>query len=91
MSGGYLEYSSYHLEEVAYNVDDLEIKQLIFDLSKFLHDYDYYMSGDYGYDTYLESLNNFKNKWFKTSREERLKEIIDERLNDIRDELYNII
>lgn len=91
MSGGYLEYNSYCLEEVAYNVEDLEIKQLIFDLSQFLHDYDYYKSGDYGYGTYLESLNNFKNKWFRTSKEERLKEIIDERLNDIRDELYNII
>ena len=91
MSGGYMDYVYARVAEAAAYVKDKEVHDLLMDLSELLHDLEWYESGDYGRDTYLRSLAEFKKKWFKDDRSERLKSYIDEFLKDVKEELYNLI
>ena len=91
MSGGAWDYVSYRVEEIADKVEDAEIKALIKDLAELLHDEEWYESGDYGRSDYLETLKKFKKKWFKSSREERLKGIINEELEHFKNRLNDLV
>jgi hypothetical protein len=91
MSGGSMDYICYKVADAATHVRDREISKLLLDLSELLHDLEWYESGDYGEGAYEESLTKFKAKWFKADRTERLKGYIDESLNEVRDELYQMI
>ena len=91
MSGGSMNYVYARISEAAYYVNDKEIKELLKDLSELMHDLEWFESGDYGKDTYLRSLAEFKKKWFKDDRTERLKSYIDESLKDVKEELYALI
>lgn len=91
MSGGSMDYVYIRISEAAHYVHDKEIKELLNDLSELMHDLEWYESGDYGKDTYLMSLAEFKKKWFKADRSERLKSYIDEFLKDVKEELYALI
>jgi hypothetical protein len=91
MSGGSMDYVYARISEAAYYVHDKEIKELLKDLSELLHDLEWYESGDYGKDTYLKSLAEFKKKWFKDDRTERLKSYIDESLKVVKEELYALV
>lgn len=91
MSGGSMNYVYARICEAAYYVHDKEIKELLKDLSELMHDLEWYESGDYGKDTYLKSLAEFKKKWFKDDRTERLKSYIDESLKDVKEELYALV
>lgn len=91
MSGGAMDYFCFRLEEQADYVDDKEVKQLIKDLANLLHDLEWYLSADYGKDTYERSLAEFKNKWFGESRNERLKEYLNAALDDVKAEINELI
>lgn len=91
MSGGYLDYICYKLNDITDRIDDREIKDLIKDLAELLHDYKWWQSGDYGSETYYETLDEFKAKWFKGDRQERLKGYIDEQIGIVRSKLYSLI
>lgn len=91
MSGGSMDYIYGRVSDAAYYVHDKEIKELLMDLSNLLHDLEWYESGDYGKDTYLRTLAEFKKKWFKDDRSKRLKSYIDESLKDVKEELYALI
>lgn len=91
MSGGSMNYIYARISEAAYYVHDKEIKELLKDLSELMHDLEWYESGDYGKATYLKSLAEFKKKWFKDDRTERLKSYIDESLKDVKEELYALV
>lgn len=48
-------------------VEDIKLSALIFDVFELLHDYDWYASGDYCEETWIESKKKFKDKWFKSN------------------------
>lgn len=91
MSGGAFDYAYFKIEEMAELTGDLEIRDLMLDLAELYHDEEWYKSGDTDRSDWLESLNRFKEKWFKTSREERLVSLIEERLDEVKRELVEMI
>ena len=91
MSGGSLNYISYNLEEVAPRLLDPEIIDLALDFAKLLHEAEWYLSGDTGEGDYNIALDNFKNKWFKKSRKDRLEQYINDSFVKNRDELLKMI
>lgn len=56
-----------------------------------MHDREWYLSGDYGEDTWNESVREFKGKWFKSSREERLKGMIETIFEEAKKECMQLI
>ena len=64
MSGGEYNYVYKHLEEAANYTVDLEIEDLLRDLSHLLYTEEWYMSGDTSKDSWLKELAHFKEKWF---------------------------
>ena len=91
MSGGTMNYICYKIEECADYVDDKEIKDLIKDMSKLMHDLEWYESGDYGKLEYEATLSEFKAKWFGENRNKRLKEYLNSTLDDMKREIENLI
>lgn len=70
---------------------DRELNDLMKDIAELAHDLEWYDSSDYGEDDYRESVVKFKAKWFEQSREERLKNYIDEAVDELRKDLYAMI
>ena len=101
MSGGHFEYADqrakneifgYLGDEQKENVfEDEEISELVWDVFQLIHDFDWYKSGDTCEETYLEKKSAFKKKWFKSDRKVRLKGYVDDRLKEVRDELYRLM
>lgn len=95
MSGGYFEYLDSRCKSEIFgwtdkptNVfEDREISELVWDVFDLIHAYDWYASGDTGKDTYLDAKAKFKEKWMKNS-DERVRRIIDDAINEARQELY---
>ena len=91
MSGGHWNYIDqdfknelFDYEETPTNiVEDMEISELIFDVLTLLHDYDWYISGDTGRESYLEAKKKFKYKWLKGDRNERLKSMLNNRIDEV--------
>ena len=90
MSGGAWDYASYKITELSDKVEDREISELLVDLGELIHDEEWYESGDYSRSDYLETLDKFKAKWFKGTREERLKRIINEELDRFKNRLNEL-
>ena len=95
MSGGHFNYKDSSLKNEIFDYvnkpsdvfEDMEISHLVWDVLELIHDYDWYVSGDTGPGDYHAAKEKFKEKWFKTDRSERLTKIIDEKLDDVREEL----
>lgn len=67
-------------------VDDVKLSALIFDVFDLLHNYDWYVSGDNGLETWAEDKKAFKDKWFKNN--EKLDEdLIDNYLSEVKKDL----
>lgn len=91
MSGGYLDYICFKLENITDRIDDKEIKELIKDLADLLHDYEWWQSGDYGSDSYDKKLKEFKVKWFGDNRNERLKDYLNTILDEAKAEAIKLL
>lgn len=92
MSGGSYNYIYSRLQDECENrMYDAEMNDLIKDLCVVLHDLEWWQSGDTCEETYVESLQKFKQKWFKGNRQEQLKCYIDEQVGIVRSQLYNLI
>lgn len=91
MSGGSMDYVCYKVEEAADYVDDKEIKDLLKDLAKLLHDLEWWQSGDYSSSSYYETLNEFKAKWFGNSRNYRLEQYITTTLDNMKIEIGRLL
>ena len=92
MSGGSHNYICYRIEEeLVGEMHDAELNDLMKDIADLAHDLEWFDSGDIGEDTYKESVIKFKQKWFKSSREQRLKGYIDKSVDDLKKELYKLI
>lgn len=90
MSGGSLDYICWKIEEAACRVDDRELKAMLLDLAKVMHDCEWWLSCDISKEEYQKTLNDFKNKWFG-KRDENLKSIINAAVATLREELLDMI
>ena len=91
MSGGAFDYAYYKIYDVAHYTGDKEIERLLNDLADLMKSEEWYRSGDTSYEDWDKDRKAFKAKWFKTSREDRLKEIVEDEFNRVRDELMGMI
>lgn len=91
MSGGAFNYIFHYLEDASEMTYDLEIKDLLKDLSKLLKSEEWYRSGDTLASDYKEDLNSFKKKWFKSDRNKRLKIYIDDTVRKLKEDMYGLI
>lgn len=81
-------------EDIPNVFEDREISELIYDVFNLIHDYDWYVSGDTGKETYLRAKELFKNKWLQNNKDlrlMRLQRIVDNAVDELRDELYETI
>lgn len=91
MSGGSMDYLCYRVEEAANAMGDRELTELVKDVAELLHDREWYISGDYGANTWEESVRKFKQKWFDKPREKRLKALIEQMFDETKQECMNMI
>lgn len=76
MSGGSLSYICYSIENnLVGEMRDEVMNEFVKDFAELTHDLEWWLSCDYGEETYRKSLKEFKNKWFK-NYDEREKEAI---------------
>ena len=91
MSGGSYQYQYRNIEDTYVDeVFDDEINLMIKDLCILLKDLEWWQSGDTGEDDYRNSVRLFKARWFGV-RDERLKEIVENRIDNLRKELLETI
>ncbi|MBO7473125.1 MAG: hypothetical protein J6U00_03850 [Ruminococcus sp.] len=92
MSGGSHNYIYSRIEEeLADQMEDAELNELISDIIVLAHALEWYHSSDTSRADYLETVIAFKKKWFKSNREERLKKYIEESIQKTKEELLNMI
>lgn len=91
MSGGSMDYICYRVEEQANCMGDRELIELVKDVAQLLHDREWYLSGDYGDETWEKCARKFKKKWFDTPREDRLKALIEQVFDEAKQECMNMI
>ena len=92
MSGGCMGYLYSSVQDycVGY-MQDAELDDLMKDLVKVLHDLEWWQDCDIGEEDYRNTVAYFKTKWFKGNRNERLKGYIDEKMEKMRKELYELV
>lgn len=98
MSGGYFDHLDSQLKHEIYGFDskprnvfeDMEISKLVWDVLDLIHAFDYYKEGDFGREDYLKAKEEFKKKWFADGAI-RQKRIVDEALDNLRNELYETL
>lgn len=91
MSGGSMDYICYRVSDAAGMCEDVELAELLRDAADVLHDEEWWMSGDCSEDEYRKSLDEFKAKWFKGDRENRLKGYVDKEIARCRKRCYSIL
>ena len=103
MSGGHFNYSDRNLLTDMYGwntesakattnpYNDYLVSQLMYDLLKLTHSLDWYESGDTCEGDYTKDLADFKEKWLGESYSTVLKEIINGKIFELRDELIKMI
>ena len=92
MSGGSYNYTCYLVEEEYVGaMHDAELDEMMKDLVDVLHDVEWWQSCDIGEDDYRKTVKAFKAKWLDSDRGERLKPIIDRKINKVRKELIDMM
>lgn len=92
MSGGSYNYKYCEVDDYYVgSMYDAELDEMMKDLIEVLHDVEWWQSDDISEDDYRKTVKAFKDKWFNDDRGERLKPIIDKRINEVRTELLNMI
>lgn len=93
MSGGSYGYICYKLsEECEGRMHDAELNELVKDLSEVLHDLEWWQSADTSEERYRRTVRSFKRKWFvPDARERTLEKIINEKTDNLRTELLEMI
>lgn len=99
MSGGHFNYQDSGLKNEIFDwankpsnqFEDMEISYLVWDLLDLIHEYDWYISGDTGRESWLKAKKEFKAKWLKGERSKQLEEIIDARTKEVAEELKEML
>ena len=82
-------YNSTSGKNSKYNpLGDPEISALVYDVFCLLHSYDWAESGDTDMNDYQKDVEIFKNRWFKKTRKDRIKEMIDISTEKLKEDLY---
>lgn len=68
--------------------EDREISELVWDMFDLIHSFDYYKCDDISKADYLKDKAEFKKKWFGGNRGLRIRKIVDESIDELRQELY---
>lgn len=91
-SGGSHNYICYSIENnLVGQMRDMELDDLMKDIVKLAHDLEWADSCDITDEDYFKTVKEFKNKWFKQSRTERLKKYIDDSLESQKKKLYSLL
>ena len=96
MSGGLFDYKDIEAKNEIFgwsdkpsNVfEDREISELVWDVFDLINSFDYYRCCDTSKEKYLKDKHNFKKKWLGGNRGLRIRRIVDESIEDVRQELY---
>ena len=92
MSGGHCCYVYCNINEyLVGQMEDEELDDLMRDVAKLAHDLEWYLSCDTDRESYMETVQKFKEKWFSGNRNDRLKGYIDADLERTRRRLYELI
>lgn len=92
MSGGSYDYNYCTIREYYVgDMHDVELDEMMEDLVELLHDLEWWQSGDIDEDDYRKTVKAFKDKWFNSNRCERLKPIIERKIEETRTELLSIL
>lgn len=92
MSGGCMDYIYCKLEcNVCGRMLDLEMNDMMADLVKVLHDLEWYLSADISEAAYKKTVREFKQKWFEEPRTLRLRTYVDQSVDNLKTELYDLI
>ena len=92
MSGGSYNYACYTFKNEYENyMYDQEMNDMVKDLFDVLHDLEWWQSADISEEEYRRTLKNFKNKWFKQDRNERLKKYIDNTIEKTKKEILELL
>lgn len=92
MSGGSHSYIYSQIEEeLCGKMQDPELNDLMDDIAGLAHDLEWYDSGDICRETYDKAVTDFKTKWFRGDRPDRLRHYIDDAIDDLREELIRMI
>ena len=92
MSGGSHSYIFAKIEsELCGRMFDTELNDLMEDISNLAYDLERWQSGDCDEEDYRKTVIKFKEKWFNSSREVRLKKYVDEAVKGLKNDLYNMI
>ena len=91
MSGGSMGYVYWQIEEQAEKMGDCELIALVKDVATLMHDREWNLSGDTCDETWEESKEAFKKKWFKSSRANRLKGLIQDMFEETKAECMRMI
>ena len=76
MSGGHYNYMYSRIEDTYVGeMYDSQLNEMMKDLVDLLHDLEWWQSCDYSEETYRESVNKFKKKWFRQTKIDVQKQI----------------
>lgn len=91
MSGGSMDYIYCKLESSAIGMlMDKELEDMLKDFVALLHDCEWAHDSDISDEEYFETVKKFKDKWFG-NRDERLKDIVNQSIEELRLELMRMI
>lgn len=71
--------------------EDRIVSEFVFDTFCLIHSFDWYRSGDTDEETYKKDVKYFKDKWFKKHDCELSKRIVDDAVDDLKKELYEVL
>ena len=92
MSGGHFNYFYGQIRDIlGGEMEDPELNALVEDFADLCKDLEWLKSGDDSEETYRKSVRKFKKKWLRGEDVKRLKGIIDEQIQQKKDELYRMI
>ena len=78
-------------DELCGQMGDPELNDLMDDIAELAYQLECADSGDTDHETYQISVSEFKKKWFKSERSERLKTYIDNQLEHVKKNLYEML
>lgn len=92
MSGGSFDYGYCVIErDYVGRMEDREMNDLMNDIAKVMHDLEWWQSCDISEEDYRETVDKFKEKWFKQSSDDRLKKYIDAELDLFKKDIHRIL
>lgn len=71
-------------------MEDIELSEMMYDITCLLHSLEWYHSCDTDEDTYRKDVKAFKDKWF-SDRNARLKPMIEEMIEGTKQELLEVV